>query len=205
MGRSAAVVVLASLTLVAMVASAGVADTWYQDPRGDYTQPPRRERSPDLIAVQVSNTARSVTFDVNFARSPRRLFRLDVFLDTDVHRALGGGKGRFRQADLTVTGIVSDVYGTGRRGRAYAFLQLLAGRYATGPVGSIRAGGKSVHLTFPSRFVIRDQRGGKHAVVIPRRFRFFVWAWGDPAINVDRDLPDEDFAPNSGWFTYRMT
>ena len=99
---------------------------------------------------------------------------------------------------------MSDVYGTGTRGRAYS-VSYVAVPSAEGAVGSIRASAKRVHLTFPSRFDVRDERGRKHPVVIPRRFRFFVRAWGDPRINVDRDELNEDVAPNSGWFTYRMT
>lgn len=71
------------------------------------------------------------------------------------------------------------------------------------PVAWIRARARTVRLILPTRFVITDSARQKHRVVIPHRFRFFVWAWANQ--NVDRYLPDEDLAPNAGWFTYRVS
>jgi hypothetical protein len=202
MGRTdTAVVALASLALVASVASASSAGARYQDPRGDYTRPPKRIVHPDIISLQVVNTLRSVAFDIDFARAPSELLRVDILLDSDVHRALGLGSGRFRQADLTFVGNVFDAYQARKRQRVWGFVSSVPDPV---PVGWIRASAKRVHVTLASRFTIRDKGGRKRTVVIPGRFRFFVWAWGDPSMNVDQDLPDEDFAPNSGWSIYRM-
>jgi hypothetical protein len=196
---AAAMLALASLLLSATVASAGPAGARYRDPRGDYTRPPRYIVHPDIISLRVTNTASSLQFDINFARAPRELNSVDVLLDTDPHRAPGIGGGRFRRADVRLTEDVFDAYRAGTRKRAWVYIAAVV----YGPVAWVRASARSVHVTFPSRFVISDSKQRKHKVVIPRRFRFFVWAWATE--NVDRYLPDEDLAPNSGWFTYRMS
>lgn len=171
----------------------------YADPVGDYS-PPRYIRHPDIISLSVSNTALAVRFDINFARAPLELDSVDVLLDLDSHGATRTGSGRFRQAEVTLSDRVWEAYRAGTRERAWVFF---APVIDPAPVAWIRASGKAVHLTMPIRFVMTDSAGHKHKVVIPRHFRFFVWAWAND--NVDHYLPDEDLAPNSRWFTYRAT
>jgi hypothetical protein len=193
-------IALTSLILSATVASAGALDARYRDPQGDY-RGPKVIVHPDIISLVVTNTASSLQFDINFVRAPGELDDVEVLLDLDPHRAKGLGKGRFRQADLTFSeSEVWRAYSERARIRVLAYIASVSG---SGPVGWLRASGRSVHMTVPSRFVIRDDKGRKHTVVIPGRFRFFVWAWASE--HPDRDLPDEDYAPNSGWFTYRMS
>ena len=67
--------------------------------------------------------------------------------------------------------------------------------------GTFRVIGNVARLTVPRQLTVTTSTGKRIPVQLPERFSFIVYAWAVSG-SVDRKLPVEDWAPNSGWFRY---